>query len=668
MNRAFSHVALMSAALASGGLFGCATGSDGAGGGFGGSGGVAASTTGSVGGSSGSTTSAASSTSEVSSTGMASSTGVASSTGSGGAGGMGGGTTGSGGAVGVGTCADPVDITDAIAQTGKYDGIADQDESTLTSCGATGAKSRTLQWNVPVAGNYLFKVQGTHAGHEDDYSIVQILGDCQKNNSEFRCATYHDDVRFGVPGPATLQIIISGGWYDTGFTLTIVKEAECVTADECHAGVLGALCVNGACVDCDSLSSCGGMLCDIPLGHCVGCLSNAECVGKPEGSYCGGVCYGCLVDAECAASADGPLCLSSHYCGCSTASDCSGADQQCLAAHCATCLPGSIDCNGSYSDGCEIDAQINPSHCGSCNGCNFGGCNDGVCTAAPVVLRSGNVGVFAMDATTVFLADGAAIYAQPKVGGAATVLVPSAGGSVSQVLVDATHVYYVAFDSDDGMVWRVAKGGGAPQKLYSIMSSFSSLLDSVQIDATDLYVMFDLQMQKKLVRLPKAGGPSTLVLVDDIFLQDEFVLAGDSIYYNYLASVYRLPKAGGSSQYLFEGFPRTDGAYLYTNENAGVARYDLDGTNKLALGALPAGWSNARLSGADVTHAYFSGTSPESAWISGMGYSNAFVFAAPEAGGTVAMVASGQKQIDCVDGDATWTFYSSAGKLLRVTK
>ena len=651
----------MSAALAGAGLLGCGGGGEAGAGGQGGHGGVAASSTSSVASSSGSTTSTVSSTSTGSSTGTG---------GVGGMGGSGGGTTGAGGGIGAGTCADPIDITSSIAQAGKYDGVADQILSFLSpGCGGTGARSRTLRWTMPVPGNYHFQIQGQHVGEEDQASVLQISSDCQKPETELACGNYGHDVRLGLPVATTLLITASGTWFDTGFTLTITKEAACATDQDCYATNFGSFCdPSGACVECNGLASCSGKLCDATLGQCLGCAGDADCAGNPKGTHCGdnGYCSGCLVDAECATSTKGPVCLPAwHSCGCNATPECTG-NQQCLQSSCTECLPGAIDCNGIDADACEVDPQLNPAHCGGCNGCNFGGCNTGVCTAAPVVMRSGKVGQFAMDATTVFLDDGGAIYAQPKAGGAASLLVPAVGGAVEKVLVDATHVYYVVYGAGKSTVSRVAKGGGAPAQLWSVANGFSFGVLDIEVDATDLYIMYDGQMQKTLVRMPRAGGPTTDVLVGNSFIQGDFLLAGSSVYYSDFGNIYQLPKAGGSKKYLFQGYIETDGSYLYSGEGTALFRYDLDGTNKLALGAPMPGWKILPHA-ADASHVYFDGSGPAGTGGSSGNY-NAFVFAVPKAGGAISMVGSGKNKIQTVDGDVTWTFFSTDGKLLRATK
>ena len=112
-------------------------------------------------------------------------------------------------------------------------------------------------------------------------------------------------------------------------------------------------------------------------------------------------------------------------------------------------------------------------------------------------------------------------------------------------------------------------------------------------------------------------------------------------------AIYAQPKAGGAASLLV---PAVGGAVVKVLVDATHVYYAASGAGQSTV--------------ADVSHVYFGGSPPVGNG-GGPGYSNVFVFAVPRAGSAISMVASGKNQIQTVDGDVTWTFFSSDGKLLR---
>ena len=115
-----------------------------------------------------------------------------------------------------------------------------------------------------------------------------------------------------------------------------------------------AQCVNGAC----SIAACAPGF--------------ADCDGNPAN--------GCEVDLN-----SNP----NHCGGCGNVCVFPNATGQCVNGVCsiAACAPGFADCDGNPANGCEVDLNSNPTHCGGCgNVCVFPNataqCVNGVCSIA----------------------------------------------------------------------------------------------------------------------------------------------------------------------------------------------------------------------------------------------------------------------------------------------
>lgn len=185
----------------------------------------------------------------------------------------------------------------------------------------------------------------------------------------------------------------------------VCEDGSCVP--RCHPSRKDC---GGACFDLDSsddhCGSCGspcpeGMHCE--AGSCV-CDAGLElcddvCVdtdASPE--HCGACGVVCDADRECLGGVctcsegrqdcDG-ICVDvdsdpAHCGGCDAA--CAGFDNSeggiCTAGECVPlCLPGYADCDGELANGCEVDLESDPLHCGGCGlGCSGDQlCDEGVC-------------------------------------------------------------------------------------------------------------------------------------------------------------------------------------------------------------------------------------------------------------------------------------------------
>ncbi len=189
----------------------------------------------------------------------------------------------------------------------------------------------------------------------------------------------------------------------------------CTSDDDCASLESTAVCESeaGYCVECDpareaELHRCGeGTFCSAG-GHCqLGCTNDADC----RGITCDttrGLCINCTLDTDCtpgttcqnavctpacAGNANCPygwLCCDSSCknpetdvtsCGsCGTACDPGGA---CWNGVCGEgpCAPGSAECDGDASNGCETPVTDDPKNCGKCRQtCASNFCAGGACT------------------------------------------------------------------------------------------------------------------------------------------------------------------------------------------------------------------------------------------------------------------------------------------------
>jgi hypothetical protein len=141
----------------------------------------------------------------------------------------------------------------------------------------------------------------------------------------------------------------------------------------CTGGTCGITCSAGY-GDCDSNVANG---CEVNTAtdalHCGGCALACDSTnGTPSctGSECeiacnagfedcdGNAANGCEVDTN-----SDPL----HCGGCATACDSTNGTATCTGGTCGiTCNPGFEDCDGNPTNGCEVDTNSDPLHCGAC--------------------------------------------------------------------------------------------------------------------------------------------------------------------------------------------------------------------------------------------------------------------------------------------------------------
>lgn len=158
----------------------------------------------------------------------------------------------------------------------------------------------------------------------------------------------------------------------------------CVGCDGSHPCGSGMTCVSGACYGCDDASNAGcdpngtTPICEPATGapqaglfQCVGCTTDAQCTGNPNGGQCvAGACEACdpragQSNAGCTGAT--PICdATSSTCRACRAGDCAGANSTCstsgpTAGRCVGCSLHS-QCEGA-TPYCDPDE-------GSCKACN----------------------------------------------------------------------------------------------------------------------------------------------------------------------------------------------------------------------------------------------------------------------------------------------------------
>jgi len=163
----------------------------------------------------------------------------------------------------------------------------------------------------------------------------------------------------------------------------------------------GQLCSGGTCaVDCGTLTRCPGATpycADVKTdvkncGYCGNaCPAGQDCVGgtcqltcTPPSTKCGTECTNTDTDPD--------------NCGaCASACSLANATPGCSAGSCtvASCASGYGNCDGVASNGCEVNTNTSVANCGACgNACSVAngtpGCSSGSCTVASCNTNHGN--------------------------------------------------------------------------------------------------------------------------------------------------------------------------------------------------------------------------------------------------------------------------------------
>jgi hypothetical protein len=178
----------------------------------------------------------------------------------------------------------------------------------------------------------------------------------------------------------------------------------CETNTQTTVAHCGQVCSAGTCtlVCGPGFTNCGGACVETASNpaHCGRC-DNA-CATPPNatrtctGGTCGFTCTAGFADCNMN-SADGcevnTQTATAHCGGCGRVCAPANATPSCSAGVCGytVCNPGFADCDGNRTNGCEVDLNSNPSHCGRCNNacapanatpaCTMGACGYSSCNA-----------------------------------------------------------------------------------------------------------------------------------------------------------------------------------------------------------------------------------------------------------------------------------------------
>ena len=255
------------------------------------------------------------------------------------------------------SCAQPIDITAAIANGGAYSGKTLGSAHEQASCSDKTAPAAYLVANLG-GGNFRLDVK-SHKPLADpsasDATVIVRNVDCTYVTMEAICnaSAATQATQFGTALAGNTYFIVQGDYFSDGFDLTLTKlGVQCDVDSDCK-DFPGARCnwLNGACVT-DFKCPRGKGDCDRnPVNGCeVDTTSDVNNCGA-----CGGTCLG------------------QH--------DSTGGS--CAAGVCTlTCAPNKADCNGATYDGCEADLTTDSATCGTCGtSCNGATCSAGGCAA-----------------------------------------------------------------------------------------------------------------------------------------------------------------------------------------------------------------------------------------------------------------------------------------------
>jgi hypothetical protein len=211
------------------------------------------------------------------------------------------------------------------------------------------------------------------------------------------------DARTDAPACAAGRILCDGRCVDPADPEHCgACDTRCTADTRCAADDAGVRrCAPSACAagfgDCDGNAANG---CEASLAtsaaHCGACgrpCAPANATGGCSGGRClvtacaegfgdcdGDASNGCEIDLQ-----RDPV-----HCGaCGTRCAAANATLACTAGACTltACADGFADCNGSLADGCEVDTRVNAAHCGACRrACTLSNaataCMEGVCRLA----------------------------------------------------------------------------------------------------------------------------------------------------------------------------------------------------------------------------------------------------------------------------------------------
>jgi hypothetical protein len=349
------------------------------------------------------------------------------------------------------------------------------------------------------------------------------------------------------------QVICNGTCADTRFDPSACGSCtnSCGPGEVCASGACTSTCpsTQAACKDED-----GGLRCTDALND------NANC------GYCGNVCGAgticsngkcgltCGADETRCVAGDGTAFCTNlqtdpddcNLCGNACPLGSNAASAFCSAGKCAdTCNPGTLDCNGSPADGCEVTPASDRSNCGVCGkicavggSCVNGGCTCGTpyvdCTGMCTDVRvdSANCGTCGTRCTTTSINQSSTcVESACKTSNRGFITaIP-----VTDVALDDTYVYFVLEDTG---IERVTKGsvGETPTLLIADTSAYRIAINAGTIFWND---------NNGIYRCPTSGCVGSPTAIYDVPSELGAIAVDDTnVYWMSTFGLYMCAQAG----------------------------------------------------------------------------------------------------------------------------
>ncbi len=396
--------------------------------------------------------------------------------------------------------------------------------------------------------------------------------------------------------------------------------------DELHCGAcdntcpLGISCVDGVC-DCPNGSSACGDTCEFlqyDTSNCGSC--GFQC---PNAASClMGMCE-CPVDWTLCPTGCQSLDFDATNCGqcgniCPDTAP--NSSPTCDGGVCGQpyCDIGFDACDANPANGCETNLLTSSLHCGACgHSCLGGACVAGVCAPTDIATNLTNVWDLVVDDTSVYIGTFDAILKAPLAGGAVTTLSSPTAYAMAGLLVSNGNLLWTSHFGDQ--IRSVPIGGGATTVLHGAeagpwglgLSGDTLVWTTVTPPrirasvaggaATDLAVLSDdvypltiednmvfaiviNGSQDEVVAVPLAGGPVTILAIDQIQNPQSGAIDADATHVYWIGEssgagyVARVPRAGGAVEVLLQNQGNfndpvdmsLDGNFIYWSEGDGA--------------------------------------------------------------------------------------------------
>ncbi|MBI5514572.1 MAG: hypothetical protein HY909_12430 [Deltaproteobacteria bacterium] len=267
------------------------------------------------------------------------------------------------GACAVGACNTGFADCNAAAA----DGCEVDARSDVRNCGACG-NACALAHAAPVCAAGRCAVATCDAGFAD------VDGD-PANGCEVNLST--DPAHCGAPGNACSAS--NGTAACAGGACAI---ASCDAGYANCDGAVGSGCEVHTAADTSNCGACG-----------VACASGAHSAATCAAGACGLRCDAGFADVDGAAANGCETDLGTDSANCGAVGNACTAGRTCIGGGCsaAVCVTGSANCNGAEGDGCEVNTTSDPAHCGTCGAacafpnaapeCTAGACGFSVCNS-----------------------------------------------------------------------------------------------------------------------------------------------------------------------------------------------------------------------------------------------------------------------------------------------